>query len=200
VTMKRVLGNKKVFIAFTALLLTGVAVAALAANGEAPAPESGAVLKDFLYRCLDFVILFGGLAYFCVKPIRQGLAGRREGVEKALREAEAARVEAEAKFAEYDRKLTKAAAEIEDLSEGIRREGELEREKILAGARESAEKIKREAEKSAAYEISRARGELRREAAQLAIEIAEDLLNRNLTQADHARLVDEYMLKVGELH
>lgn len=192
--------KKKAFVTVAVLALTGIAVTALAASGEGASPNSAALLKDFLYRCLNFAVLFGLLAYFAAKPLRQGLSGRREGVEKALREAESARLEAEAKFAEYDKKLNQASAEIDDIYAAIKREGESEREKILASARESAEKIKLEAEKSAAFEVTKARAELRREAAKMAIEIAEELLAKNFTKADHTRLVEEYMLKVGELH
>jgi F-type H+-transporting ATPase subunit b len=42
--------------------------------------------------------------------------------------------------------------------------------------------------------------ELRAEAARLAVELAEELLGKNVTAADQKRLVDEYMQKVGELH
>ena len=61
-------------------------------------------------------------------------------------------------------------------------EGELERERILANAREMAEKITLEAEKSAANEVAKARAELRREATRMAIEIAEDILKKNFTR------------------
>jgi F-type H+-transporting ATPase subunit b len=63
-----------------------------------------------------------------------------------------------------------------------------------------AEKIGLEAEKTAAYEVSKARARLREEATLMAIEIAEELLKKNFTREDHSRLVDEYLQKVGELH
>jgi F-type H+-transporting ATPase subunit b len=182
----------------TLALLLGTAAVTLAAEDHHAA--SGALLSDFLYRCLNFVVTFGLLAYFVTKPLRKGLSGRRDGIEKTLRDAQKAREGAEAKFAEYDSKLNKAAAEIAEIHDSIRKEGELEREKILANAREMAEKIAREAEKSAANEIAKARAELRREASHMAIEIAEEILKKNFTKADHTRLVDEYMQKVGELN
>jgi F-type H+-transporting ATPase subunit b len=185
----------------TTVLLTGLATFALAASGgDGHHVDSGVLLKDFLYRCLNFGVAFGLLAYFVTKPIRKGLAGRREGIAKALADADTAKAEAEAKFAEYDRKLSKAAAEIEEIQSALRREGELERERILASAREMSEKIKQEAEKSAANEVAKARAELRQEAARMAISIAEDLLKQNFTGADQDRLVSEYLQKVGELH
>lgn len=191
---------KKLVVAALVQTLVLAAAATVFGATDGHHADSGVLLKDFLYRVLNFGVTFGLLAYFVTKPIRKGLAGRKEGVEKALQQAQFAREEAEAKFAEYDGKLNKAAAEIEEIYAGIRKEGEIEREKILANAREMATKIRTEAEKAAANEIAKARAELRREAAALAVTIAEDLLKKNVTPQDQARLVDEYMQKVGELH
>jgi len=193
--------QKGAFIAAATLLLSLTAAAVLASSGgEGHHVDSGVLLKDFIWRCLSFGVTLGLLVYFVRKPIRQGLAGRRDGIEKALREAETAKAGAEAKFAEYDRKLSKAAAEIEEIQTALRREGELERERTLANAREMAEKIKQEAEKSAANEVAKARAELRQEAARMAIAMAEDMLKRNFTSDDQKRLVSEYLQKVGEIH
>jgi F-type H+-transporting ATPase subunit b len=180
------------------LLLSSVAFAA--GEGGHHEVESGVLLKDFLYRCFNFAVTFGILAYFVTKPIRKGLAGRSEGIAEALQVAEKTKADAEAKFAEYDQKLAKASAEIETIYEDIRREGELEKARILANATEMAAKITRDAEKTAANEVNKARVELRQEAARMAIAIAEELLKKNFTNDDQSRLVDEYMQKVGELH
>ena len=192
--------SSKRMAVMTTLLWAAMATVAIASSGGGHEVDSGVVLKDFLWRCLNFAILFGALAYIVSKPVRNGLAARREGVEKALADAENARREAEARFAEYDVKLSRAAAEIAEIASGIRREGEVERDRILANAREMAEKIKIEAERAAENEVVRARTELRREAARLAIGLAEELLKKNFTGEDHDRLVNEYMQKVGELH
>jgi len=180
-------------------VLLAVATVALASEGGETA-SSAALLKDFLYRCFNFAITFGLLAYFLAKPLRKVLTGRREGIEKALRDAEAAKAEAEARFAEYDSKLTKAEQEIEGIYAAIKREGELERERILANAQEMAKTITQEARKAADNEVAKARVELRREATRMAIEIAEELLTKNITGDDQKRMVNEYMQKVGELH
>jgi F-type H+-transporting ATPase subunit b len=182
------------------ILVVAMAATALAAGGEGHHVDSGVLLKDFLYRCFNFAVAFGLLAYFVTKPIRKGLAGRKEGIEKALAEAKITQEKAEAKFAEYDEKLTKASAEIDDIYAAIKREGELERERILANAREMALRIEDEAKKSAALEIAKARVELQREAGDIALKLAEELLKKNFNSNDQNRLVDEYMKKVGELH
>lgn len=198
--MRSHVAYKRAATALSTLLLLGLTTAAFAAGGEGHHPDSGVLLKDFLYRTLNFAVTIGLLAYFVTKPIRRGLAGRREGIEKGLLQAQGLREEAEARFADYDNKLKRAEEEIEAIYAEIRREGELEREKILANAREMAEKIQQEAERTAAGEIARAKAELRQEATRMAVAIAEDLLKRNITTADQARLANEYMQKVGDLH
>lgn len=182
------------------ILMVATASTVLAAGGEGHHVDSGVLLKDFLYRLFNFAVTFGLLAYFVTKPIRKGLSGRKEGIEKSLAEAKAAQEKAEAKFAEYDDKLTKASAEIDDIYAAIKREGELERERILANAREMALKIEEEAKKSAALVVAKARVELQREASDMALKVAEELLKKNFNSSDQNRLVDEYMKKVGELH
>lgn len=177
------------------LLLAGVALA----SGEAHA-DSGALLKDFLYRVLNFGLVIAILVYFLRKPLKKGLAGRTEEIERALAEAKQAKEEAEAKFAEYDRKLDQATEEIAEISDAIRREGELEKQKIIENAKQMAIKIEQDAEKAAEMEVAKARRELQQEAAALAVDMAEKMLKKNFTKDDDTRLIDEYMQKVGELH
>lgn len=182
------------------LLLLLLPVAALAAGGGGEHADSGVILKDFLYRCFNFALMVGLLVYFVRKPIRNGLRNRREEIETMLADAQAAKEAAEAKYREYSEKLEKATEEIEGISAAIRREGELERDKILAHARDMSEKILQEADARAANAVARAKGELRAEAAQLAVDLAEEYLKKEFSATDQKRLVEEYMQKVGELH
>jgi len=178
--------------------LTLVPVAVLASGGGHA--DSGAVLKDFLYRCFNFALMAGLLAYFVTKPVRKGLKERSAAIEKTLAEAEAAKQAAEAKHREYSEKLAKATEEIAKLTATIRSEGELERDKIVAAAKEMATKIEREADNKAAGVVAKARTELREEASRLAVELAEDMLKKQVSADDQKRLVEEYMQKMGELH
>jgi F-type H+-transporting ATPase subunit b len=180
-------------------LLLATPAAAFAAGGGGHA-DGGVVLKDFLYRCFNFALMVGVLVYFVNKPIRKGLKERSAGIEKTLAEAEAAKQAAEAKHREYTEKLAKATEEIAGITASIRHEGELERDKIIAAAKEMATKIEREAENKAAGVVAKARTELREEASRLAVELAEDMLKKQVSADDQKRLVDEYMQKVGELH
>jgi len=187
------------FLALLVVFILAGATLAIAAEGGHHG-DSGAVLKDFIWRCLNFAVTFGLLAYFVTKPIRKGLTGRREEVAKTLEQAEKAQAEAEAKFAEYDAKLSRAGAEIEEIYAHLQAEGKKERERILAEAELTAVKIKEEARKAADHEIGKAQTALQKEAVRLAVKIAEDLLKQKISSDDQERLVNEYTEKVGELH
>ncbi|MGE4345060.1 MAG: F0F1 ATP synthase subunit B [Geoalkalibacter sp.] len=179
-----------------------LAAASAMAAGGGHQVDSGVLLKDFIFRVLNFAVVVGILVYFVTKPIKRGLASRRENLEKALEDAEKARREAEARHAEYEAKLKDASEEIAAIEEEIRREGELERERIIANAREMAEKMAKDSERAATQEVAKATRELREEAAALAISLAREMLKKNFTDADQKRLVDEYMQKMhkaGEL-
>ena len=174
--------------------------AVVLASGGGGHADSGVILKDFAYRCFNFALLVGLVAYFVTKPIRKGLKGRTEEIEKTLADAQAAKEAAEAKHLEYSEKLAKATEEIASITDSIRREGELERDKIISAAKELAINVEQEAENKAAGVVTKARTELREEAASLAVELAKDMLKKQVSADDQKRLVEEYMQKVGELH
>ncbi len=164
---------------------------AVFASGDGHAADSDALLKDFLYRCLNFAIVFGALAYLLAKPLRQGLEQRRVKLIEALKQANKARAAAEAMVAEYERKLGDSDREIADMLAQAKEENAREQVKVLAEAQALAETVRKEARQCADREIERARRELRSEAAQMAVRMAEEMLRQGITDEDRARLVKE---------
>jgi F-type H+-transporting ATPase subunit b len=157
-------------------------------------------MKDFMWRCIDFAALVLILVWALKKSDVKGmLAGRSEGIAKALSEAEQAKAAADKKFAEYNDKLAKANQEIEEIQAAIRKEGLAEKDRIVAEAKVSAAKIIEQAQKTAEQEVLKARMELRQEAARLAVQLAENSLKAKIEAGDQSRLVDEYLTKVVEL-
>ena len=73
---------------------------------------------------------------------------------------------------------------------------QVERERILADAVAAGERIRSDARTAVEQELRRAREELREEAADLAIQLAGDMLRSQVTDADRERLVDEFITRV----
>lgn len=190
--------------AVATFLFLGFAVVASASEGGGGAHGGGhggaAQMKDFMWRCIDFAALVLILVWAIKKAdMKKSLADRRSGIEKALKEAEEAKAAAERKFAEYNTKLAQANKDIEELQANIRREGVAEKERIIAEAKAGAAKISEQARAAADQEVLKARAELRREAAHLAVQLAEGTLKEKIEKNDQDRLVGEYLTKVVNL-
>jgi F-type H+-transporting ATPase subunit b len=182
------------------LLLAGLSVVGFAAE-EHEASHAALQMKDLMWRVINFAMLAAILIWGMKKAkVSKLLADRQAGIEKALAEAVEAREAAEKKYAEYSEKLSKATKEIDDIYASIKKEGELEKERIIAEAKVSAEMIKEQAEQTAAREVLKARAELQAEAARLAIELADKTLKEKVDKDDQNRLVGEYLSKVVEIH
>ena len=184
-----------------AVIVLGLAAVGFAAEEGAHHVDSAAQMKDFMWRCLDFAVL-AAIAFWAIKKadVKGTLAARRNGIESALKEAIEAKEQAEKKFQEYTLRLDQANKEIEGISANMKREGELEKERIIAEAHLAAARIQAQAESAAAQEVLKAKSELRAEAARLAVEIAEQKIAKNITKGDQDKLVGEYISKVVTLH
>lgn len=190
-----------------ALRIAAVSLAVLAGAGLAWAAEggghadSGAQMKDFIWRVVDFAVLAGIIVWALAKQnVKGALKARQDAIEETLREAAAARDAAERKLKEYAAKLDSANREIDELSAAIRKDAEAEKVRIVAEATALAAKIKDQAQQTAAQEIQKAKVVLRQEAARLAVELAEKKIRENISKDDQDRLVGDYLTKVVELH
>jgi F-type H+-transporting ATPase subunit b len=193
--------TKKIVFSLAPVAIVMAASVCFASGGGGGAhADSGAQMKDFGWRVLNFAVLIGILVFAIKKADVKGtLAARQSQIEKDLKEAQEGKAAAEAKLAEYTAKLSQATKEIDELQAAIIREGEQEKERIIAEAKTAAQKIAAQAAQSAEQETVKARAELRAEAARLAVEIATGKLTSAIRRADHDRFVGEYLDKVVQI-
>ncbi|MFH1139437.1 MAG: ATP synthase F0 subunit B [Pseudomonadota bacterium] len=157
---------------------------------------SDAKFWDFIWRTLNFGVLLVLLVVVLRKPAGQFFANRRESIAQTLKDFEAKKVEADARFRELEFKLSDLAAEHEKILADYTKEGEGEAAKIVAHAHETAERIKKQAEVTIGLEIKAAKDGLTKEIAVMAAAMAEDLIKSNIDEKDQVRLVGEYLDKV----
>ncbi len=181
------------------LVVLGTGAVAYAAGGGGQGSHD-IDWKDFGYRMLNFVILAGFLWWLSAKKVKEFFAGRRTDIKSSLDQALAAKEDAEKKYQEYVAKLDKATEEIDGIAEMIKVQGMAEKEKMIEEAKKTALKIEEDTKARMEQEFSNARNQLRAEAAQLSIQLAEELLKRNITVQDHENMVKEYLDKVVIKH
>jgi F-type H+-transporting ATPase subunit b len=180
-------------IRFNALLMAALTAArpALAAGGG-----EGDIMRDLVHPALNLLLLLAVIIYFARKPIRAFFGDRRTQIQDDLRRAAELKTEAELRYADWQRRLTDLDTELETIRATSRERAEAERERIVADAEAAAERIRRDALAAVEQELRRAHERLREEASQLAIEIAAERLEEQLTDDDRSRLLDEFVQRV----
>jgi F-type H+-transporting ATPase subunit b len=170
--------------------------------GSALASEAdghgGGLLKDFLYRLLDFSVTFGALYFLLRGPFKRALGARRQRVVDELEQARQMQASAESRFAAVQKQLADADAQIARLSAELQGESAMQCRRIEEQAQKLSAEIRAEAARSAEREIAEARKQLHQEAVRLAMQLAEQRLQQHLAPEDQARLIDEYLRKAGE--
>jgi F-type H+-transporting ATPase subunit b len=164
-----------------------------AAEGQGGGHAPSMFSMDFLFRVINFVILFGGIGYAISKPLKNYLRERSKNVKDAIMEAKKAKEDAEAKARYYEEKLKNLQFEIEALKEQYKKEAEQEKERIAKDYQEQIEKFKERMIKSLEQEKLKIREELLIELGNMAYGVAEELVKKNFTPADQSRLVKEYI-------
>lgn len=165
-------------------------------HGETPSLFS----LDFLYRVINFVILFGGIGYVLSKPVKRFLKERSNAVKQAIEEAKKAKMDAEAKARFYEEKLANLDAEITALKEQFKKEAEEEKSRIVREVEEQIAKAKERMEKSLEQERLKMREDVMKETVSLALTIAEEIIKRNVTKEDHKKWIEEYIKMMERIH
>lgn len=168
------------------------------ASAEEGTSSSG--LMDFLGKALNFLLLFGGLAFVLAKPIRAFIAARVESVRKALAEAASSREEAEKELEEVKARLAGLGDEARRIREAGESLGLKDKARITELAAREAEKIKAMAREEIEARALASRRELRRYAAELAVSLARSRIESRLTPELQNRLIDESIDTLGKQH
>jgi len=151
---------------------------------------------DFGWKTFDFIVLAAFLYWLLAAKIKDFFVGRRKDIKESLENATKQKTEAEKKYREYSEKIDKASLEIDGIFEMIKAQGVAEKQKIIDDAKKVAEKMKQDAQTRIEQELQKASSQLRIEAVELSVQMAEQILKRNITEKDHESMVKEYMDKV----
>ena len=135
---------------------------------------------------------------FLFKPINEMLEKRRAAADAEITDAEAAKKEANAIKEEYEQNMQEAKAKANEILESARKTATLQSEKIVKEASEQAAALKNKAEKEIAQEKKKAVNEVKGEIGGIAMDIAGKVIEREINEKDHEKLIDEFISNVGE--
>ena len=143
------------------------------------------------WEVVSFGILFFILYKFAFPGVLSLLEEREKKIKDSLDQAEAHRAGAERTLKEYEAKLQGASREAEGILLAAKERAQRLMEENEQRLVTEAERIKGDATREIDAERRKAIQEIRTQTTDLALMVAEKVVQRSLTDADHKRLADE---------
>ena len=133
-----------------------------------------------------------------LNPVKKVIAERKAKADSQIADAQKLRTEAEAMKAEYEQNLQNARTEANQIVAAAQKTATARSEELLGEARAQAAALKQKAEADIAQERKKAVNEVKDEIGGMAMEIASKVVEREIREADHNDLIDEFIKNVGE--
>ena len=152
----------------------------------------------FLAQICNLMIQLVIFKKLLLNPVKKVIAERKAKADNQIADAEKLRTEAEAMKAEYEQNLQNARTEANQIVAAAQKTAAARSEELLGEARAQAAALKQKAEADIAQERKKAVNEVKDEIGGMAMEIASKVVEREIKEADHQDLIDEFIKNVGE--
>lgn len=181
------------------LLAAGLlpAVARASEEGASPGLFSGDV-GVAIWTVVIFVLVVFVLGRFAWGPMLNAIQARESFIRDSLKKAADEREAAEQLLRDYERKLAEARAEATSIVEEARRDAESVKSKLEQAAREEGDRLMARAKQEIHLARDKAVKDLYTTSANLATNLAERILRREIRPEDHERLIAESLADLGD--
>jgi len=169
-----------------------VPAVALAGGGLTPAE----LRWDLFVHAFNLIVLLAILRKFVWPTIRDFFATRSVEISRQLEEAAEARTSAQAEYDRINERLSGFDKELDTLLDNVRTESTRQHEAAVERANAAATAMVEAAQKTVKDELSQARNALRREAIDLAVELAAEKIRSDLSDAQQGVLVERVLTRV----
>ena len=158
----------------------------------------GLVPWTFVAQICNLFIQMYLIKRFLFKPVNEMLEKRRALADAQIREAEQAKADADAIKTEYEQNMKEAKEKANEILTTAQKTAALQSEEMLKEAASQAAALKSKAESDIAQEKRKAVNEIKDEIGGIAVEIAGKVIEREISEEDHTKLIDEFIANVGE--
>lgn len=148
-------------------------------------------VPSLVWQILNLGCFLALLWFLLRKPAAAFFGGRRTAIEAALAKAVEDRSRAEALAKELAARLESIESELLKLESAARHDAEAEHAALLVTSQADADKILARTKADLDNRVRSARAELTAYAGDLSVELARELLKKNVTAGDEKRLLEE---------
>ncbi|MCD8106079.1 MAG: F0F1 ATP synthase subunit B [Lachnospiraceae bacterium] len=158
----------------------------------------GLVPWTFIAQICNLFIQMYLVKRFLFKPINNIIEKRKAAADAEIQDATKAKEEAQAMKADYEQSMLEAKTKANDILTAAQKTATVQSEEIIREASRQAASIKAKAESDIAQEKRKAVNEIKDEIGSMAVEITGKVIEREISEEDHAKLIDEFIANVGE--
>lgn len=158
----------------------------------------GIVPWTFIAQICNLFLQMYLIKRFLFKPINGMLEKRRAMADAEIQDAVKAKEEAIAMKSEYEQNMLEAKNKANEIVTNAQKTAAIQSEEMLKEASQQAAAMKAKAESDIAQEKRKAVNEVKNEIGGMAMEIAGKVIEREINEEDHAKLIDEFIANVGE--
>lgn len=153
----------------------------------------GVNVWTMLFAWANLLILYLFLKKLLFKPLKNMIDSRQKEIDDAYDSADEKNREAENLRLTYEKRLSDATRESEEIVRTATRRAELESEEILKEAGREADRIIERAEERIELERRAALEEIKNEVSTIALEVAAAVIERDVTPEEHEAFIDEFI-------
>jgi len=167
---------------------------AFASGGEGAEPN---LFMAYFWAIINFLILVGLLVYMMKKMDIKGYFKKRtELIEQSLKEAREAKELAQKALAQVEARLKIKDREVEEILKAARESGERETGRLAEEGDRLRARILEQTRNNIDFEVKKAKEEIKQEAVEIAMELAEKKLKEKLTKEEQMKLLEESIAKI----
>ena len=151
-----------------------------------------------IFQILNLLLLMVLFKKYLFKPVMEILEKRQAEIEGHYQEAQQAETDAKAMKADYESKMASARQEADRVIKTATESANAMSASIVEDARTQADQLKRRAQTEIDLERRRAFDEVKGELSGIALDIASQVIEREVNEKDHEAFIDEFIKNVGE--
>ncbi|MCB9664762.1 MAG: ATP synthase F0 subunit B [Alphaproteobacteria bacterium] len=155
------------------------------------------VLGGLAFHAVNLAILLVLLWLGFGGKLRDTLKQRAVRIRSEIEDAQRIKAEAAARHAELAQRLGALEQELAAMLASAKEDGEAEEARLKARADAVGRQIAETAQRQIADEAARAGLRLRRQAVELAVELAEGIVRKQLQAGDQERLAEQFLASIG---
>lgn len=153
---------------------------------------------QILLTMLNTLVLYFGLKHFLFEPVKKFMDERTASIEGQIASAQEKEKLADQKLAEYQEQIKNVKEEGREIVRLAKQNAEKQQDEILANAKAEAEAIFKKGEAQLKREKEQAVHSMKNEITEIAMMVAEKVIQKNLNQEKQSELIDEFINSVGD--